>query len=44
LNNISENRKLAEIRDYLLPKLLSGAIAVDAVAEQAAAEISLENT
>jgi len=27
-NNHAENRKLAEIRDYLLPKLLSGEIEV----------------
>lgn len=33
INNELENRKLAEIRDYLLPKLLSGAISVDAAEE-----------
>lgn len=31
-----ESQKLAEIRDYLLPKLLSGAISVEAGVEQAA--------
>jgi type I restriction enzyme S subunit len=36
INNELENRKLAEIRDYLLPKLLSGAISVEAGVEQAA--------
>ena len=36
-SNTSENRTLAETRDYLLPKLISGEIEVDA-AEAAAEE------
>ena len=31
--NLLENRKLSEIRDYLLPKLLSGEITVEAAAD-----------
>lgn len=37
-SNTSENRALAETRDYLLPKLISGEIEVDA-AEDAAGEV-----
>jgi type I restriction enzyme S subunit len=33
--NVKENQTLAEIRDYLLPKLISGEIEVDAVQEVA---------
>jgi hypothetical protein len=32
---VKENQTLAEIRDYLLPKLISGEIEVDAVQEVA---------
>jgi type I restriction enzyme S subunit len=34
-NNLAENQTLAEIRDYLLPKLVSGEIEVDAAEEVA---------
>ena len=35
--NELESKKLAEIRDYLLPKLISGEIEVEAAEEQAEA-------
>ena len=39
-SNVEENETLAETRDYLLPKLISGEIEVDA--DEAVAEETVE--